>query len=169
MSAALLCGAMLVAFAPVAGAADASPAQRAFERIKALEGSWKAESTKGWEGEISYRVIAGGSAVLELSEIDPHAGTVMATLFHLDGDRLMLTHYCAAGNQPRLVARDLAADGSSATFTFLDGTNVSSRDQGHMDSAVFRWLDDDHYSSRWTWYEGGQERWMEEILLERRR
>jgi hypothetical protein len=38
-----------------------------------------------------------------------------------------------------------------------------------MDKAVFRWLDDDHYSSRWTWYEGGQERWMEEILLERRR
>ena len=163
----LLAAATLCAPLGVAWAADVSPAEQTFERFKALEGNWKAASTQGWEGDISYRVLAGGSAVLQVSQIDPHAGSAMATLYHLDGDRLMLTHYCIAGNQPRLVASDFAADGSGATFSFLDSTNLTSRDQGHMDSAVFSWIDDDHYSSRWTWYQDGEETWMEEIQLER--
>ena len=28
----------------------------------------------------------------------------MISMFNLDGDRVVLTHYCAAGNQPRMVA-----------------------------------------------------------------
>lgn len=89
------------------------------------------------------------------------------TMFHLDGDRLMLTHYCVAKNQPRLLATSYSEDGNTITFTFLDGTNLPTRDRGHMDKAIFRFIDDNHVTSQWTWNENGKESWMEEIRLER--
>lgn len=147
--------------------ADVSPVRLAFERFKKLEGRWKGRSTKGWEEDVSYRTIAGGSVVVGTS-FDAHPNETMLTLIHLDGDRLMLTHYCVAKNQPRLVATSFADDGKTITFTFLDGTNLPSRDRGHMDKAVFRFIDENHVTSRWTWYQNGKESWMEEISLERK-
>ena len=91
----------------------------------------------------------------------------MATLFFLDGERLLLTHYCEAGNQPTLVASSSAPDGSSVTFTFLSGTGMRSRDDGHMDKVVVRFIDGAHFSSQWTWYQDGKERWLEEIAYRR--
>lgn len=146
---------------------DLSQARSAFERFKKLEGSWKGRSTKGWEEVISYKTIARGTVVVGTS-FDAHPNETMMTMIHLDGDRLMLTHYCVAKNQPRLVATSFADDGKTITFTFLDGTNLPSRDRGHMDKAIFRFVDENHVTSRWTWYQDGKESWMEEILLERK-
>jgi hypothetical protein len=117
------------------------------------------------------RVIAGGSALLAMSRVDPHSGAdeSMATLFHRDGDRLMLTHYCVAGNQPRLVATAISDDGRRIEFSFRDGTNLASRDDGHMDRALLVLESPDRYTSRWTFYRDGQESWMEEIVHTRRR
>lgn len=143
-----------------------APAAAAFERFKKLEGRWKGRSTKGWEEVSTYKTIAGGSVVVGTS-FDAHPNETMMTMFHLDGDRLMLTHYCVAKNQPRLVATSFADGGKTITFTFLDGGNLSSRDRGHMDKAVFRFIDDNHTTSQWTWYQDGKESWMEEIHLER--
>jgi hypothetical protein len=116
-------------------------------------------------------IIAGGSAILSSSRIGPHPGAdgSMATLFHLDGDRLMLTHYCVAGNQPRLVATSISEDGLTIEFSFLDGTNMRSRDDGHMDRAVLTIESPERYRSRWTFYQKGQERWLEDIVNTRRR
>ena len=85
----------------------------------------------------------------------------------MDGDRLLLTHYCVAKNQPRLMATEFSANGDTVTFTFLDGTGMKSRDVGHMDKVRMVFLDDDHFTSQWTWYQTGKEDWMEEILNER--
>lgn len=147
--------------------AEGSPARLAFERFKKLEGRWKGRSTKGWEEDVSYKTIAAGSVVVGTS-FDAHPNETMLSLIHLDGDRLMLTHYCVARNQPRLVATSFADEGKTITFTFLDGTNLPSRDRGHMDKAVFRFVDENHVTSKWTWYQNGKESWMEEITLERK-
>jgi len=147
--------------------ADVSPARLAFERLKKLEGTWKGRSTKGWVEDVSYKTIAGGSVVVGTS-FDAHPNETMLTIFHLDGDRLMLTHYCVAKNQPRLVATSFADEGKTITFTFLDGTNLSSRDRGHMDKMIIRFVDENHVTSRWTWYQDGKESWMEEISLSRK-
>ena len=143
-----------------------TPARAAFERFKRLAGDWRGRSTKGWEETVSFKTIAGGSVVVETS-FDAHPNETMMTMFHMDGDRLMLTHYCVARNQPRLVATSFDADGKTVTFTFLDGANLPTRDRGHMDKAVFRFLDADRVVTRWTWYQDGKESWMEEITLER--
>jgi hypothetical protein len=147
---------------------ELTQARAAFERFKKLEGTWKGHSTKGWEESVGFKTIAGGSVVVE-SSFDAHPDETMMTMVHMDGDRLMLTHYCVAKNQPRLVATSFADDGKTVTFTFLDGANIPARDRGHMDKAVFRFIDDDHVSSQWTWYQNGKEQWMEDIKLERRR
>ena len=143
-------------------------ARAAFDRFRALEGTWRGESTKGWKEDITFKTIAGGSAVMETS-FDAHPGETMATMIHLNGDRLDLTHYCVAGNQPHLRATAFEEGGSLVTFTFVDAGNLPTRDQGHMDKAVFRFEDADHVTARWTWYQNGRESWMEEIRLARKK
>ena len=141
-------------------------ARAAFEQFKKLEGKWRGRSTNGWDEVVSYKTIAQGTVVVANS-FDAHPNETMMTMFYLDGDRLMLTHFCVARNQPRLVATLLSDAGRTITFTFLDGTNLPSRNHGHMDKLVFRFVDENHVVSRWTWYQDGKERWMEEIALER--
>jgi hypothetical protein len=143
-----------------------TPAQRAFARIKKLDGEWRGQSTRGWTDNNTWRVIAGGSCVMHTS-FDAHPNETMATLFHMDGEHLMLTHYCIARNQPRLRATEISEDGRTVTFTFLDATNLRDRNQGHMDKAVYTFESDDRYTTRWTWYHNGEERWMEEIACTR--
>ena len=123
-------------------------------------------STKGWADKQVFTIIANGSVLMELSEFEAHPEQAMVTMYHLDGDRLMLTHYCAAKNQPRLVATSVDAEGR-LNFTFLDATNISSRDVGHMGSARYRLIDEEHFSSQWTFFQDGEGAWMEEITYER--
>ena len=147
---------------------DTALAQAGFNRFKQLEGQWQGRSTKGWEETITFKTIAKGSVVVETS-FDAHPNETMMTMFHLDGTRLLLTHYCVAGSQPRLAATSFEDGGNAITFTFLDATNLPSRDRGHMDKAVFRFEGENHFSAQWTWYQDGKENWMEEIKYERMR
>src|SRR4051794_13433450 len=75
-----------------------TPAARAYERFLSLAGTWEGSSTKGWTERLTIRPIAGGSCVMEQSEFahttDP--ADAMVTMYHLDGEHLMLTHYCMA-------------------------------------------------------------------------
>lgn len=143
-------------------------AEAVFARFQALAGTWTGKSTKGWESQVTMKPIAAKSAVVSTS-FDAHPDETMLTVYHLDGDRLMLTHYCAAKNQPRMVLTSWDPKTGKAVFEFLDATGIDSRDQGHMDQAVFRFDDEhpDRLSSRWSWYQDGAEQWFEEITYTR--
>jgi catechol 2,3-dioxygenase-like lactoylglutathione lyase family enzyme len=143
----------------------AEAARAAFDRLAALAGRWRVESSKGWSEEVTFELIARGSAVVQRTRFAASPEETMITVFHLDGDRLMLTHYCEARNQPRLVATEVTGD--RLVFELLDATSLASRDQGHMDRAVYELGDDGGFTSRWTWYQGGEERWLEEIVHRR--
>jgi hypothetical protein len=67
-------------------------------------------------------------------------------------------------DQPTLIAFSIDDEAHRVVFRFFSGTNMKSRDAGHMDSAVFQFVDDDHFRSRWSWYANGQERWFEDIV-----
>ena len=144
---------------------ERSPAQLGFERFRALDGTWRGESTAGWTANTRFEVIARGTVVVQTSRHDAHPDETMVTAYHRDGARLVLTHYCVAGNQPRLAAASLTDDAIELTF---DGaTNLASRDEGHMDSVRFTFPGLDRFTSRWSWYQAGENRWMEEIAYER--
>jgi predicted enzyme related to lactoylglutathione lyase len=148
-------------------AAGEQSAVRAFERLKGLRGEWRARSTQGWDETIRFDVAARGSVVVETTRFREAPDRTMYTMYHMDGGRLMLTHFCEAMNQPRLLATAIEEDGRRVDFTFLDGTNIASRSIGHMDRAIYELIDADRFTSRWTWYEDGKESWMEEIVYER--
>jgi hypothetical protein len=170
----VLLPAMIAASKQVTKPLDRATSLAVFERIKKLDGAWRARSTKGWEEHQQFHVIAKGSAVT--SESVPGANSTgtataplapMLTVFHMDGDRLLLTHYCEAGNQPRMVATSVEDDGRTVHFSFLDATNLASNSAGHMHSVVMTFSDDNHFSERWSWYQNGKEQWMESVQNER--
>jgi len=141
------------------GALAQSNAQKTFDTLKALTGNWEGKNNQGQTLRVSFRETAGGSALL--SEIHGQGPKNMISMIHLDGDRLLMTHYCGAGNQPRMKAT-LAPDGKSVIFDFIDATNLASADAGHMNHVVFAMPDSDHHTEEWTFLDHGKE--MKELF-----
>jgi len=145
-------------------AGESSPAERAFERFKALEGEWTGTGPEGKTIETRYELVGEGTSVMEFFSIEGEHD--MLTVYHLDGDSLMLTHYCAAGNQPRMRAASFE-DENEVSFDFVDVTGVPSPEAGHMHHAVIEFKNDDRVESHWTWFEGGEAKFTESIEIER--
>jgi hypothetical protein len=137
--------------------ANAAPseAQKAFDQLKTLAGSWagqlttfpKEPSVDGKFAQFSLRVTSLGNALvheLSVSGLPDHP----VTMFYLDGDRLTLTHYCDAGNRPRMVGK-VSPDGKTLTFDFLDLSGGNQK--GHMHHAVFTFMDGNHHTEDWTY------------------
>jgi hypothetical protein len=142
---------IVVALAATAALAQ-SDAQKSFTQLRALAGSWEGKSQDGMPLLVSFRETAGGSALM--SEIQGDHG--MISMFNLDGpNTILMTHYCAAGNQPRMQA-SVSPDGKTFTFTFIDGTNIAAN-AGHMQQMVLTILDDNHHTEDWTFLNQGKE------------
>ena len=119
------------------------------ERFKQLAGDWEATDPNFGQVKINYKVTAAGSAVVET--IFPGASYEMVTVYHTDGDDLMLTHYCAAGNQPRMRA-ERGTDTDKFAFKFAGATNMKSENDMHMHEATFHFPDNDTIISEWMHY-----------------
>jgi hypothetical protein len=139
--------------------AQQASAQLAFARLKTLAGNWKGEAAMGpgvnAPVRVSLRVTSGGAALMhemvpEGRSDDPSNGDDdPITMIYVDGDRLILTHYCDSGkNRPRMVGK-LSPDGRTVEFDFLD-VSGGTRD-GHMHHAVFTIIDADHHTEDWTY------------------
>ena len=165
--AALLLATALGLPAPPAAAGEVDGAA-AFEHFKALEGEWQAKNAKGEIIPMSYEVVANGSAVLERfgGEEDSHYRS-MLTVYHLEGDDLVLTHYCMAGNQPKMRALAYDPESGEVHFEMVDATGLDDPAEGHMHKAVFRFTEADRHESDWTFQEGGQESFTETMTMSR--
>jgi hypothetical protein len=137
-----------------------SEAQKSFTELKTLAGTWQGQVTvippmKGMGNtnmEVSLRVTSRGNALVhEMKEagkpVDPTKYDNPLTMFYLDGDQLLLTHYCDAGNRPRMTART-SPDGKTVEFDFLDISGNTK--YGHMQHAVFTVVDANHHIEDWT-------------------
>jgi hypothetical protein len=129
-----------------------------FDQIKALAGGWSGKAAHGGESqqvEVTYRLTAGGNAVLET--LFPGTEHEMVTMYYVDGDQLMLTHYCVVGNQPHMLAKPTAAAGPDANTIAFEchglGTNMASEDDAHMHIATLEFLGNDHIRTTWQMYE----------------
>jgi hypothetical protein len=130
--------------------------------MKSLEGVWVGKGPEGNDQRISYQVISDGSAVMETIEhsgmhedMQDHAIALMVTVYHLDGDRLMMTHYCSAGNQPRM--KVVSSTDNSLTFEMFDATNLKSGNDAHMRKVTFTWTDKDHITAVWVMSKDGKD------------
>jgi hypothetical protein len=126
MFAALLC-------TPHVGAADGL-ARTAFDKLSALVGNWQGKHARGVTG-VNYRLTANNTAIIETWTMSPTRESV--TIYTLDGDRLLATHFCPQGNQPRLALTSQDTTGKYQ-FTFIDGTNLQVKGVSHQHAMWIR-------------------------------
>lgn len=133
-------------------AAAQTEAQKAFSTLKAMPGTWEGASVEG-PVTVTFKVAGSGSSIM--SEILGKED--MISMFHMDGpNRLLLTHYCAVGNQPRMQA-SVSPDGKTFTFNYVDATNLSSPEAGHMQRMILTVLDENHHTEEWVFADHGKE------------
>lgn len=132
-------------------------AQAILERLKGLQGEWEAAKGNEHVGKgqvmLQIRVTGGGSAVVET--IMPGSPMEMLSVYHCDGDQLVMTHYCCVGNQPKMRARP-GKDRDEVVFEFAGGTNLDPAKDGHIHSGIIRFIDADHLHSEWDFYVDGK-------------
>ena len=139
---------------PAAEEHAAKKAPPGFAQIKSLAGEWEGKTPDGKVVHLSYKVASSGTAVVET--LSPPDEMDMVTVYHADGDSILMTHYCASNNQPRMRARVTSENPKEIAFNYLDATNLSSPSEGHMTALTLTFDDPTHLSQAWTWTgEGG--------------
>ncbi len=148
-------GAITIGLFATRASSQAKPAH-GFDRLKTLVGTWESANPPGGALTNTIRLVSNGSALEETfqsSEDDQ-----MVTLYTADGDRLAMTHYCAAGNQPRMETLAVTGDPKEFDFSFTGITNLMNPNAGHMHHLVIQIADQDHFTEQWTWRENGKDR-----------
>ena len=114
---------------PPANAQGALRPDQAFQSLKALVGEWQGRTEAGRTFLVSYRLIANDSVLVESWTMSPTRTSM--TVYHMDGDTLIATHYCPQGNQPRLQYRP-ELSGQRLEFSFRDATNLPDANVAHQ-------------------------------------
>jgi hypothetical protein len=132
-----------------------SPAADGLARLKSLQGDWiDVDGVFGEKGKVAvtYRVTGGGHTVVETFPVGtPHE---MVTVYHLDGNQLVLTHYCTSNTQPKMASKGLA--GNMLAFEFVGGANINAA-TSHMHNAKLEFVSADEIRATWVNWSQGKE------------
>jgi hypothetical protein len=132
--------------------APATAAQTAMlEKVKGLEGTWEMKGDDGKPATVVFHT-GGGNTVREI--MFPGDKQEMTNMYHLDGQSLVMTHYCAVGNQPRMRAV-AGGDPNSLAFKFDSVTNKTAPDQMYMGEMTLTILDKDTIREDWLHFVNG--------------
>jgi hypothetical protein len=146
---------LLLSLAAIAGFAQIS-AQKPFDQLKSLAGSWEGKDSNGRPVRVSFRDVARGSALMSEIQKVGHTGVRfnMISMIHLDGpNRLLLSHYCSDGTQTRMAATT-SPDGKTITFDFFDVTNAATPEATYARRLIFTIVDANHHTEDWTFGAG---------------
>ena len=100
-------------------AAAPSDARKMFDKMKTLAGSWQG-TIMNIPISVTIRVASSGTAILH--EATTNGGgppNHEITMFYVEGDRLLATHYCDGGNRARFEGK-MSPDGTMSEFNLLD-------------------------------------------------
>ena len=126
------------------------PATPAFDRLKALVGTWQPARKPEHPLRIRFYLTAADSVLVE--EWSGNGRPDSLTLYHRDGEDLLATHYCPQGNQPRM---KLIPDSTgSIRFTLRDVTDLDPATEEHQHDLWFT-LDDADHMTRSEIYRNG--------------
>jgi hypothetical protein len=136
--------------------APAAAPHPGLERLKKLAGTWVEADKDGKPTDKVVSVIkvtAAGSAVHEtLFPGQPHE---MVSVYYRDGEDLVMTHYCALGNQPRMKA-DPKSPPNQIHFQFAGGSNLDPAKDMHMHEGTLTFIDEDHIEFSGVAWAGGK-------------
>jgi hypothetical protein len=155
----------------VALGADPGPpkpdGKAALERLKGLAGEWRGKAGSG-EGAspavVRFETISGGTAVMET--LFPGAPHEMRSIYHLDRGDLVMTHYCAMGNQPRVKLAS-ASSRDELVFEFAGGTNFDPKKDPHVHSGRIRFTSADEIEAEWAVFQGEKQSGANRFVLAR--
>jgi hypothetical protein len=124
-----------------------------FGRLSAIAGDWQANGSKGKPFTVTYRLMSADTVLVETYGVG--SGHETMTVFHPDQARVLATHYCAQGNQPRLALQ--TAGPSRWVFAFLDATNLPDPSASHLVRLELALTDAGHPVRIETYLEKGKE------------
>jgi len=123
---------ILAASIAVPSQATEPPATTVFASLKTLVGDWRSTDPAN-ATRVSYTLVANGSSIVESWTMSPTRTSM--TVYTMDGERLLATHYCPQGNAPRMQLT--GTDNSDAhQFLFVDGANLQDP-EGHHEHAFW--------------------------------
>ena len=144
--------AVLLAIAIAANAehqnAPAAGSTATFAQMKSLVGEWTAVQD-GVTVTETYKLTANGTALM--AETRSANEPAMITMITVDGDRLIATHYCIAGNQPHMVATAPDDLHKGVAFTLDRVTGMKTADDWHNTGITITLDDSNHMTQMWTY------------------
>jgi len=155
----------------LAGSNAAADEEGVMDRLATLQGDWIMLDENGAETEMvgsTFRLTAGGSALVEVMAPGSPDGYEMVNMYHADGDRVLMTHYCAAGNQPRMEVQ-ATDDENRLELRFESVTNLASPEAEHMHQAEYIFRGDDRLTTRWWSMQDGKVSEENHVTIELKR
>jgi hypothetical protein len=140
--------AALLIVASAVFAADKTESEQAFDRLAALQGEWQGVAD-GVNTTLIYTLTANGSTLME--QCRPEKGHEMITMFTVDGDHLIATHYCSAKNQPQMATPAIADAQMPLAFSLVRVTGLKSPDDFHNTGLTVIQEDNDHLTQEWLY------------------
>ncbi|MFG0243039.1 MAG: hypothetical protein ACF8R9_09655 [Phycisphaerales bacterium JB054] len=122
--------------------------------VAALAGEWTGnDPASGEDYTIEFNPTANNSAVREI--MFPGTQWEMTNLYHMDGNDLVITHYCAAGNQPRMVTSKAkqTAEGTVYHFDLESVSNLRPEHDHYMGNMTLIILNDGTLREEWRSYQ----------------
>ena len=132
--------------------ADQANARAAFAQLKTLVGEWEGKTEAGRVFKVSYRLVANNTVLVETWTLGPQREAL--TLYHMDNESLIATHYCPLGNQPRLRLKE-PSSGPSFTFEFISATNLPKPERAHQHQFALEILQPNSFARSETYLENG--------------
>lgn len=140
-----------------------------FGKLKQLIGKWEGVTKMGGKNQkmtVSYKLTSGGTALLEtLCPGTPHE---MVSVYTADRGDITMTHYCMLGNQPRMVLEE-SDQPNQMKFEFDGGAGIKSSKDPHMHALTITFIDPDHVKQEWAFFDGGKQKSVETLNLERKK
>lgn len=136
-----------------AAAAEPITPRAAFTQLQTLVGEWEGKTEKGRALKVSYRLTANNTVLIETWTLGPQRESL--TLYHMDNENLISTHYCPVGNQPRLRFKE-GGSASLFAFEFVSATNLAKPEAAHQHRFEMELLDADSFARSETYLENGQ-------------
>jgi hypothetical protein len=142
----------LLTLTSVHGADPVDP-RTVFKQLQTLVGEWEGKTEAGRVLKVSYRLTANNTVLVETWTLGPQRESL--TLYHMDNDSLLATHYCPVGNQPRLRLKE-GGSASVFAFEFVSATNLPKPEAAHQHRFEMELLQPNSFARSETYLENGK-------------
>lgn len=125
-----------------------------FEKLKTLVGRWDGTSAHDGKTEdvsVTYHLTSGNTAIVET--LSPGTAHEMVSVYHDENGKLVMTHYCMLGNQPKLDVKRNA--GSEIELGFAADNSIDPKSD-HMNGVRFTFIDADNIVQHWSGIHSGK-------------